>query len=321
MNDYSAYVPNVHFELIPIKNLVSNQDYQRSLSEGQVALTAHNFDVNQINPVKVSRRDGINYVFNGQHTIETVALASGSRETPVWCMIYDDLSYQAEAGIFANQMKYVRRLAPYEIFNANIEAGSSDQLMIRDLVRSFDLEIGNKKQPGMICAVSALESIYAKYGYHVLSRVLRICISTWEGDVNSLSACMLNAIARIVVVYNDSLNESLFIERLGSISVKQIIRSGKERGSGSVGYAEAMVIEYNGKKKTNANKLNLRSLRSPKAYLSGNASDESQSPKDGLQNGVQDDGSNQKDIFATFSDVSDDSSETENALLPFAGAS
>ena len=65
--------------------------------------------------------DSINYVFNGQHTIEIVALVSGSRETPVWCMIYDDLSYQSEADIFANQMKYVRRLAPYEIFNANIE--------------------------------------------------------------------------------------------------------------------------------------------------------------------------------------------------------
>ena len=27
MNDYSKFVPNVHFEQIPIRNLVSNQDY------------------------------------------------------------------------------------------------------------------------------------------------------------------------------------------------------------------------------------------------------------------------------------------------------
>jgi hypothetical protein len=33
MDDYSAYVPNVRFDLIPIKNLVSNQDYQRNLSQ------------------------------------------------------------------------------------------------------------------------------------------------------------------------------------------------------------------------------------------------------------------------------------------------
>ena len=93
MDDYSPFVPNVHFEKIPIKNLVSNQDYQRNLSQARIEKTAENFDLFQINPVKVSRRDGINYVFNGQHTIEIVALASGSRETPVWCMIYDDLCW------------------------------------------------------------------------------------------------------------------------------------------------------------------------------------------------------------------------------------
>ena len=89
MQDFSRFVPNVHFEQIPIKNLVSNQEYQRPLSQTQVEKAIEDFDLNQINPVKVSRRDGINYVFNGQHTIEIVAAVSGSRETPVWCMIYD----------------------------------------------------------------------------------------------------------------------------------------------------------------------------------------------------------------------------------------
>ena len=76
MDDYSEFVPNVHFELIPIKSLVSNQDYQRNLSKTHIRRTSENFDLNQINPVKVSRRDGINYVFNGQHTIEIVATVS-----------------------------------------------------------------------------------------------------------------------------------------------------------------------------------------------------------------------------------------------------
>ena len=91
--DLQKFVPQVHFEQIPIKNLCSNQDYQRNLSIKHVQRAATNFDLYQINPVKVSRRDGINYVFNGQHTIEIVALVSGSRETPVWCMVYDDLVY------------------------------------------------------------------------------------------------------------------------------------------------------------------------------------------------------------------------------------
>ena len=96
MQDLSRFVPNVHFEQIPIKNLVSNQEYQRPLSQAQVEKAIEDFDLNQINPVKVSRRDGINYVFNGQHTIEIVATVSGSRETPVWCMIRDDIKKEKE---------------------------------------------------------------------------------------------------------------------------------------------------------------------------------------------------------------------------------
>ena len=126
MSEFNEFVPRVHFELIPIKDLVSNQDYQRNLSDSQIIRASEEFDIYQINPVKVSRRNGTNYVFNGQHTIEIVAMVSGSRETPVWCMIYDDLSYEHEADIFANQMKHVKPLQPYEIFKANIEAGNPD---------------------------------------------------------------------------------------------------------------------------------------------------------------------------------------------------
>jgi len=165
MEDLSVFVPNVHFEQIPIKNLVSNQEYQRTLSQVHIARAAANFDVYQVNPVKVSRRDGINYVFNGRHTVEIIASVSGSRDTPVWCMIYDDLIYEHEADIFANQMKFVKRLQPYEIFKANVEAGNDVQLIIQGLVESYGLKIGSKRTPGIICAVTTLENIYLTYGY------------------------------------------------------------------------------------------------------------------------------------------------------------
>lgn len=176
MLDFSMFVPNVSFEQIPIKNLVSNQEYQRVLSQSHILKAAENFDLYQINPVKVSRRNGINYVFNGQHTIEIIALVSGSRDTPVWCMIYDDLNYEHEADIFANQQKYVKPLIPYEVFMANIEAGNDDQLIIRDLLASYGLQLSTKKGPGNVCAISTIEQIYKKYGYHGLNRVLRLII-------------------------------------------------------------------------------------------------------------------------------------------------
>ena len=260
MNNYYEFVPNVHFEQIPIKNLVSNQEYQRNLSLHHIDMAAKNFDLYQINPVKVSRRDGINYVFNGQHTIEIVAQVSGSRETPVWCMIYDDLCYEEEADIFANQMKYVKPLTPYEIFLANIEAGNDQQLIIKELVESYGLVLSNKKTPNNIAAITTIENIYEKYGYQVLSNVLRVVIATWEGECYSLSSNVLNAIAKIIITYGDSFDEEIFKARLGEIPIKQVLRVGKERGGGALGVAEAMVLAYNGKKKSDINKLPIQKM-------------------------------------------------------------
>ena len=260
MEDLSIFVPKVHFEQIPIKNLVSNQEYQRNLSQAHIARAVANFDPYQINPVKVSRRDGINYVINGQHTIEIIAAASGSRDTPAWCMIYDDLSYEHEADIFANQQTYVKRLLPYEVFMANLEAGNDDQLIIRDLVESFGLTIGITKGPGVICAVSTLEQIFKRLRFHGLKRVLRLIIGAWEGDMNSFSANMLNAVAKLVDVFGDTLDDDIFKEKQGQVSLKQLVRTAKDRRAGSMGIAEAMIIEYNGKKKNNAYRLHINKL-------------------------------------------------------------
>lgn len=257
MEDLSQFVPKVHFEQIPIKNLVSNQDYQRNISFKHVQRAAAHFDPYQINPVKVSRRNGINYVFNGQHTIEIIALVSNSRETPVWCMIYDDLEYEHEADIFANQQKYVKPLLPYEIFMANIEAGSDKQLIIRDLVESYGLKISSKCAPGHVCAVATLESIHDRYGYHVLDRVLRLMVGTWEGVPQSLSANMINGLARLVYAYGDSLKDDMFKDKLSNISIKELVRAAKERRAGSLGFAEAMLIFYNKKTHSNALEWNL----------------------------------------------------------------
>lgn len=247
MKDLSQYVPNVHFEQIPIRNLVSNQEYQRNLSASHVQRAAAHFDLHQINPIKVSRRAGVNYVFNGQHTIEIVALVSGSRDTPVWCMIYDGLDYTQEADVFANQLKYVKPLLPYEIFMANIEAGNDKQLTIKALVESYGLTLSSSKTAGSICAISTVENIYDKYGFPVLNRVLRLCVETWEGDVDSLSGNMLNSTARLIDVYGDGLKDDQFKERLGKCSIREISRRAKELGGGSLGYAEAVLSFYNKK--------------------------------------------------------------------------
>lgn len=258
----NEYVPEVSFELIPIRNLVSNQKYQRSVSYKHVRAATEHFDLRQINPVKVSRRDGINYVFNGQHTIEIVAAVSGSRDTPVWCMVYNDLEYVEEADIFANQQKYQKRLSPFDQFNGRMEADESKALLIRDLVESYGMTLSSNQTFGGICAVAALESVYDKYGYHVLDRTLRILFGTWEGEPDSLSGNFLRAVALLIHTFDEELDEERFKEKLGNVTFRYINRNAREYNKGATGYALVMLESYNQKLK---NPLDSKRLLSKKA--------------------------------------------------------
>jgi len=245
--DFSEFIPKVNFELIPINNLVSNQEYQRNLSAFHIRRIAENFDLYQINPVRVSRRDGMNNVFNGQHTIETVAYVSGSRDTPVWCMVYNDLDYKTEADIFAKQQKYNRALSAYDIFKAGIEAGNDEELFIKSIVEDYGFTISYKKTAGTITAVGTLGFIFQNYGYQTLDRTLRLCFGAWEGDSNSLTANVLRGIMFLIVAFGDDLRDDLFKEKVGSLSLRDLGRTAAERKGGALGYAETMLMAYNSK--------------------------------------------------------------------------
>ncbi len=136
-------------------------------------------------------------------------------------------------------------LLPYEIFNANCEAGNDKELLIRGLVESYNLRISPGSAPGCICAVGALGSIFDKYGYNMLDHVLQLIIATWEGEPKSFSANMLNGVVRFLYAFKEKINDTVFKEKLGEISIKELTKTAKERRAGSLGYAEAILIVYN----------------------------------------------------------------------------
>ena len=119
-----------------------------------------------------------------------------------------------------------------------------------------------------------MENIYRKYGYHILSRTLRLIIGTWEGEDNSFGGNVLNAVAKLCYIYGDSINDENFKEKLGLVSIKQLLRTAKERRAGSLGVAEQIIIEYNGRKKTGA-RLSMTKLYSKENSATVDAEDES----------------------------------------------
>ena len=186
-------------------------------------------------------------------------MVSGSRETPVWCMIYDDLIYEHEADIFANQAKHTRPVSPYDTFIANIEAGSNKQILIKETVENFGLTITYKGRTGSIGAVGALERIYDLYGLEIMERAIYLIIGTWEGAPASFSGNIITGVASLLYAFKDKINDELFKERCGKDSIKEICREAKSRRSGSMGYAETLLNLYN---KKSQNRLYVDTLHS-----------------------------------------------------------
>ena len=122
--------------------------------------------------------------------------------------------------------------------------------------------------------------------------MLRLCIGTWEGDTNSFSANILNGITKLISVFGDQLNDEIFKEKVGAISVKQLVRTAKERHAGSMGYAEAMLIEYNGRKKNPAQRLSINKLHT-------RASSVFSGLEDSINADDEDDWSNEDEKFDT----------------------
>ena len=105
---------------------------------------------------------------------------------------------------------------------------------------------------------------------------------------------MLKAVARLLYVYGDSLKDDVFKDKVGRISVKEIIRSAKDRRAGSLGYAEALLLFYNKKMKFPLKLEYLYSRKPPK-----NVSLTSEAPNDDYENDESDEkqDSSQLELF------------------------
>ena len=93
--------------------------------------------------------------------------------------------------------------------------------------------------------------------------------------MNSLSANMLNGIARLVYTFGDALKDETFKEKVGEMSVKLLSRTAKERRPGSMGYAEAMLLAYNRKCKYT---LRMTKLHSGKVAAEDDFVEENEEP-------------------------------------------
>ena len=217
-------VPDVSFELIPIRNLVSNQNYQRPLSEGHIRKALDEFDVYQINPVKVSRRGGVNYVFDGQHTVLARETLEGKNSVPILCKVYEDLTMCHEAELFARQTGVSSLPTHGERLRANVLAGDDESIdFCRATERSgIQVELTGKRYEWHLSCIGTAMAMYRRLGAELYTDALNIIADSWKGEKDSLRYEIIRAVCEFVRLYKGEYNRMRLVAKLSLTDPKSI---------------------------------------------------------------------------------------------------
>lgn len=239
------------FKRIKAKEINVNRLYQRPEKTPLIRKIITEFDYHLVNPVKVVYRDGEYYAWDGQQT--TVALRTkfgGDYLVP--CMIYYDVpSWVDEAVLFenANRKGFRKPVSEAERWASRITRGESAATMINAIVQRNDLRIakdGRTSGKGIICAISALDDVYSKYGETVFAETIGNLKMAFDGDDKSLQAPMIRGMAQFVSKYIGEYDRKKLIARLRRYAASEIIRAAKSRiEAGTSKYAQEILAVYN----------------------------------------------------------------------------
>ena len=239
------------FKKIKAKEINVNRLYQRTEKTPLIRKIITEFDYHLVNPVKVVCHDGEYYAWDGQQT--TVALRTkfgGNYLVP--CMVYYDVpSWVDEAKLFekANEKDFRKPVSDAERWTSRINRGDEVAANIQRIVERNGIRIaGNGRTGGnkIICALSALDDIYAKYGEIVFAETVSNIAMAWDGDAASLQAPMLRGMAMFVHKYKGEYDRKKLIARLRKYTAAQIKSSVQMRiDARPTRYAEAILEIYN----------------------------------------------------------------------------
>ncbi len=163
--------------------------YQRDLGprgERYVARIVRNFDLNLLMPLVVNRRvDGSYWVIDGGHRLKALRQL-GWTEVDVW--LYEGLSREQEAGLYASQQRDRRGVSAVNLAKAEIVKGQEDAVGVARILdrHGFSLET-ERDYPryqdgawvGNVVAVATIRNLYQSAGEAILDQVVATLDAVW----------------------------------------------------------------------------------------------------------------------------------------------
>lgn len=239
------------FAVVPLRSLFVDATYQRPLSR------FHKRIVEALEPALVgtlivnkrSDRGPANHaVIDGQTRLAAL-MQLGHVNAP--CLVYQGLSLEEEAALFARFQSERRNVTAVQRFKAALVAGEERAIGIQLAADSAGFVIDAHNNYGnSLVAVKALEEVYDRHGLYHVAQVLETIAAAWQHRRRGQSQEMLRGLSYFLARTPD-----LDVERLirglssvepGVLSTRaEQLRQGRGRAGSSPSYmAEAIAAVY-----------------------------------------------------------------------------
>ena len=193
------------YEMISKHDLIVDPSYQTDeRGNSKKKKMKENFSEVSFGTIAVSRRNGKNYVVDGQQRVLVTMTMDDIDEVP--CLVHEGLDVKMEASAFVDKNVNTTPVSSIDKFKAKVVKGESAAIAIANIVRACRWKISSdSKRMGIKC-ISKIERIYSAYGEDVLVSVLNFAEEYHEGIISRLTA---ETLAAFEYQLNRQLDESI----------------------------------------------------------------------------------------------------------------
>lgn len=234
--------------------------YQRNLDVPRIKKIIENFNPALVNPIKVSHRDGLYYVIDGQHTLSALKIMNGDQDLKVNCFVYEGLTQQDEAYLFAQQTGIAKKVDSGHKLQALYIAGDEKITDMHDIVNSlgFIFDFSSTKAAKRIISGATLWRMYNRSTRQEFIDSLEIVRDAWKFKQDSLKSEIIGGVNSFYIYpdYKGLISKKTAAQKLGAVEPYIFIREGKVYMTkfGDARFAKQMEKVYS---------YNLRSNRLP----------------------------------------------------------
>jgi hypothetical protein len=195
---------------VPIGLMAVSPLAQRELNQSRVDHLVATFDLEKIGTPTVNHRNGVWFIIDGQHRVETLR-AIGWGDQQIQCWAYEGLTEQEEAEKFLGLNDYlaVNALAKFRVA---VQAGRETECDVDRVVRGCGLVVSRDKTPGAVGAVGTLLRVYERAGAGVLRQTL-ITVRDAYGDAG-MEAAVIDGIGLFCQRYAGEMDPATVVARL-----------------------------------------------------------------------------------------------------------